>query len=235
MQKVKNRIASQNTRDQRRKYITELEEVKIHLAKANEELNERNRLLEERLKAIENEKMVLFTENQELKRQNVLNTQAENFITYEATSPALSRSSSKGRSPSYKFFLGTFMAFAVYSVVNEVLAYREEAEKASVGRACKIATRTSRTEEKSLRVLHFFYAIFYAMLSILFICFFAVRNGERWKKNKNYSEIVARIKVVQEKGMAGLNNGRLKGLQSKVYYWYSKYNKLFTLQKILIK
>jgi len=45
VQKLKNRIASQHTRDSRKKRMSELEEVKMLLEKANKELNERNRML----------------------------------------------------------------------------------------------------------------------------------------------------------------------------------------------
>jgi len=118
VQKVKNRIASQKTRNQRRNYISELEEVKIHLTKANEELNERNRLLEERLKQLENEKNDLVIENQELKKKQIISNiePVDNFITYEA-SPVLSRSSSKSHN-NYKFFLGIFMVLAAFSEVK---------------------------------------------------------------------------------------------------------------------
>ena len=78
MQRLKNRMASQQTRDQRKKHISELEEVKMHLEKANKELNEKNRLLNERnseleelLRAVQNEKLLLIEENNELKQRGI--------------------------------------------------------------------------------------------------------------------------------------------------------------------
>ncbi len=78
MQRLKNRMASQQTRDQRKKHISELEEVKMHLEKANKELNEKNRLLNERnseleelFRAVQNEKFLLIQENNELKQRGI--------------------------------------------------------------------------------------------------------------------------------------------------------------------
>ena len=71
VQIVKNRISAQRTRDHRKNYISELEEVKARLAEANHELLERNRMLEERLKAMEDNHLKLRAENEELRRRDV--------------------------------------------------------------------------------------------------------------------------------------------------------------------
>jgi len=78
VQQLKNRLASQATRDQRKQRMSELEEVKAHLEKANKELNEKNRLLEERnqmleerLKTIESEKILLLEENNGLRQKEI--------------------------------------------------------------------------------------------------------------------------------------------------------------------
>ena len=86
VQKLKDRIASQHTRDQRKKHISELEEVKMLLEKANKELNERNRMLnernmelEEKLRAVQDEKLQLQKENNELRRRDIPLEPLSNF------------------------------------------------------------------------------------------------------------------------------------------------------------
>lgn len=68
VQMVKNRVAAQKTRDKRKTYMSELEEVKARLDEANRQLNERNRLLEQRVRELECSQAQLMAENQELKR-----------------------------------------------------------------------------------------------------------------------------------------------------------------------
>lgn len=86
VQKLKNRIASQHTRDSRKKRMSELEEVKMLLEKANKELNERNRMLNERnmaleetLRTVQDEKLQLQRENNELRRRDIPPEPLPNF------------------------------------------------------------------------------------------------------------------------------------------------------------
>lgn len=68
VQMVKNRVAAQKTRDKRKNYMSELEEVKARLDEANRQLNERNSLLEQRVRELESSQARLMAENLELKR-----------------------------------------------------------------------------------------------------------------------------------------------------------------------
>jgi len=142
IQKVKNRIASQHTRDQRKKYISELEEIKMHLEKANRELNEKNRLLsektnmlEERLKTVEHRNIILSEENNELRRRDIPNflpgfeTKIEESSNIdfriegfdegdeeaEMLSPTLNRKQTKSSNHYWTFFLGIFTVCVVCS------------------------------------------------------------------------------------------------------------------------
>lgn len=71
VQVLKNRVASQKTRDRRKMYISELEEVKSRLEEENSILNLKNTYLEERLRAMEEAEIMLKAENEELKRKQI--------------------------------------------------------------------------------------------------------------------------------------------------------------------
>jgi len=132
MQKFKNRLASQRTRDQRKQHISELEEVSILLEMANKELNEKNRLLnernkelEERLKAVENEKLMLLEENGKLKQTK----ENEKFIDdpqdyfdlsgdkheEDRFSPKLTRKQNPSQSHYFNCLMGIIMMCTIYT------------------------------------------------------------------------------------------------------------------------
>ena len=133
IQMAKNRMAAQKTRDRKKMYTSELEEVKEHLNRVNEELAEKNRLLEERIKALEVSQMYLMQENQELKKNQFM----DNFYQSSAApsentgfdstsndeyrsmpSPALVRGQSRSTNNYWNFFLGIIAICAVYTGIN---------------------------------------------------------------------------------------------------------------------
>lgn len=94
VQIVKNRISAQRTRDHRKRYINELEEVKARLAEANHELLERNRMLEERLKAMEDSHSKLRAENEELRRRDIAKINLQQPDSLQQQQPVISAENS---------------------------------------------------------------------------------------------------------------------------------------------
>lgn len=133
IQMAKNRMAAQKTRDRKKAYTSELEEVKEHLSRVNDELAEKNRLLEERIKALEVSQMYLLQENQELKKNQFMEAFYQSSVGpsentgFDSTSneeyrsvpsPALVRGQSRSSNNYWNFFLGIIAICAIYTGIN---------------------------------------------------------------------------------------------------------------------
>lgn len=99
VQKVKNRVAAQKARDEKKQYVNELEEIKQKLEEQTRLLNEKNYFLMGRVQQLESVQKYLVAENMELRKHGpeyvsrsqygsmempIVNTQSggsENFIT----------------------------------------------------------------------------------------------------------------------------------------------------------
>ena len=130
MQKLKNRLASQRTRDQRKQQISELEEVNMLLEMANRDLDEKNRLLnernkelEERLRTVENEKLMLLEENAKLTGENTRNIEdPQDYLDLSGDkheenrfSPNLRRKQNDCYHRYFNFLVGVIMICTVYT------------------------------------------------------------------------------------------------------------------------
>jgi len=181
VQKLKNRLASQATRDQRKKRMSELEEVKAHLERANKELNEKNRLLEEknqmleeRLKTIESEKILLLEENNGLRQKEIpdfdskpvsigsFNDTEEYFDFTEEdegekriSSPTLTRKKGRIQNNYFNFLLGALtICVACSGVAIQVVQRTVEHKKEAIEPTFENFFKDSLTEYSDALVLN---------------------------------------------------------------------------------
>mmetsp|Transcript_33025 Transcript_33025/g.29932 ORF Transcript_33025/g.29932 Transcript_33025/m.29932 type:complete len:87 (-) Transcript_33025:1231-1491(-) len=65
---IRNRISAQNSRDRKKAYLSQLENIKEHLAEENKKMNQENSHLLEEIKKLEEAHARAVQENEELKK-----------------------------------------------------------------------------------------------------------------------------------------------------------------------